>query len=77
MLFFCLLSSTGQRVPIYRLYTTCRSLNSHVVPTLAASFLASFETPRSTTETSNVMASGYHRLTTLWALPPLARQFQP
>ena len=42
MLTCCLLSWAGQRAPIYPLYTTCRSLNCHVVPALAASFLASY-----------------------------------
>ena len=43
MLPYCLLSWVGQRAPIYLLCTMCRSLGCHVVPTLAASFLASFK----------------------------------
>ena len=40
---YCLLSCARQRAPVYLLFTTCRSLNCHAVPALAASFLASFE----------------------------------
>ena len=43
---YCLLSWAGQRAPVYLLYATCRSLNGHVVPALAASFLASFDALR-------------------------------
>ena len=53
MLSYCLLSWAGQRAPIYLLYTTCRSLNGHVVPALAASFLASFEALRERKGASN------------------------
>ena len=42
MLPYCLLSWAGQRAPVYLLYRTCRSLNSHVVPALASSVLVSF-----------------------------------
>ena len=38
-----LLSWAGQRAPIYPSYATGRSLKYLVVPTLASSFLASFE----------------------------------
>ena len=41
MLSHCLLSLAGQRSPIYPLYKTCCPQNGHVVPALAASFLAS------------------------------------
>jgi hypothetical protein len=46
MMSYCLLSCAGQRATVYLLYTTCRTLNGHVVPALVASFLASFEAPR-------------------------------
>ena len=35
--------TAGKRLPVYLLYATCRLLNCHVVPALAASFLVSFE----------------------------------
>ena len=44
MLAYCLLS--WATALIYLLYTTCHSLNCHVVPALAASSLASFDAPR-------------------------------
>ena len=53
MLPHCLLSGTGQRAPIYLSNTTCRSLDCHVVPTLVASFLASFEALRERKGASN------------------------
>ena len=43
---YCLLSWAGQRAPIDPLYSTCRSLNCHVVPALVSSLLASFEALR-------------------------------
>jgi len=46
VLSYCLLSWAGQRAPIYLFYTTCCPLSGHVVPALAASFLASFEALR-------------------------------
>ena len=42
MLPYSFLGWAGQRAPIHLLYTTCRSLNCHVDPALAASFLAEF-----------------------------------
>ena len=43
---YCFLILAGQQAPVYLFFTTCRSLNCHVVPTLAASFLAGFEALR-------------------------------
>ena len=40
MLSHCLLSWAGQRAPICPIYTMCRSLGYHIVPTSAASFLS-------------------------------------
>ena len=53
MLPYSFLGWAGQRAPIHLLYTTCRSLNCHVDPALAVSFLASFDTPGERKDASN------------------------
>ena len=53
MLPYCSLSWAGQRAPVYLFYMTYRALNGHVVPALAASFLASFKAPREQKGASN------------------------